>query len=522
MSGRVPTLRRWYEKHYRPTLEISEKRLEARDLSVAEFERFAGVGVSLTEVTNRSLHRFIEEAVELRPQPPLPAPYRTKPLELADLKALADLYHDRRPGVDDGKTRQTLRERLHRCCRELVASFGEGCQLEAISRRDAQAWRRSLRDRFTEATVRALFGCAKKIFGWLLGAGALDENPFETQTPEARRRNRAAHVRSLRQIVLSWDPKAFSEEEAESTPPEGSLRRHFEAVYLPTEMFDKQPASQADTRRAIRRLDEFYDRFVMLAELSDSLAADFFRGLIGEGYPAATVNKFRRNLFAVWRHAEQAGLVRRPPNVRKLQELHEDPDAWSVAEFARILDAASRISDDGLYGKATRAEWWTAVLNCAYWTGLRRSSILRIQRSHLDLDTGWLSIPSRNMKTKRAKRCRLAPTAIAAVERLVAKLPRREQLIFLPHPTLGHLNRPFDEILSLAGVPLSRRRGMNRFHKIRRTAATAAYEAGGIAAASALLDHSDPRTTFRHYIDGRAIRDNDATLVLPALSLKLA
>jgi len=329
------------------------------------------------------------------------------------------------------------------------------------------------------------------------------------------------------QVVRDWNPDSLPKRpvfrrKTATVFPDGSLRRYVEEVYIPTELINCTVFATNDARRAVRCLDEHLGRFVAVEELADSIAAGFFQSLFKKGYPATTVNKYRRNLFSVWRHAYRGGLCLKTPGVKKLKENREDPEAWTVEEFARILAAAATLENDRKYGDTPTALWWTAILNCAYWTGLRVGSILKIRESDLDLRSGWLSVPGGNTKTRRAKRCRLHPTAVDAIGRITSLSSLREDFVFVPHPDRSGLYAPFDEILLRANVPRSKRRGMNRFHKVRRTAATAAYQAGGINAAAALLDHSDTRVTFEHYIDGRAIRDNDSTLVLPVPQLKLA
>lgn len=341
---------------------------------------------------------------------------------------------------------------------------------------------------------------------------------------EKHRRELAGHVRS---IVRDWNPAALvsardrSDVADEPLAPQ-SLRQHFESVYLPQEMFDKQLKSQESTRNAIRRLDACFGRPVLLGEISDKIAADFFRNLLAQNYPATTVNNFRRHIFSVWRHAHRLGLTPAAPGVKRLRENREAPEAWSLQEFARILDAAGRLPCNGLYGPVPTSVWWTAILNVAYWTGLRRGSLLKIQHGDIDLKKGWLLVPASHIKTKRAKRFFIPPSAMTAIRRVVQLSGQKEGALFEPHPSTHSTYRTFDRILKVAEVPPSTRKGLNKFHKIRRTVATAAYEAGGVAAAAALLDHSDPNVTLTHYVDGRARKDNDATLVLPVPQLKLA
>lgn len=475
--------------------------------------------------------RFDPGRYEIRVDELVDAVGLIEPQKVKQLGTFIQAYIDHRSDASANTLKKFRQTRA-----QLIAHFGADRPLKSITRSDAAAWQRVMAETRSKITLINYFGPARLFFEAAFRANLITRNTFDDQQPEARLKNRGQLASHIRQIINSWNPThlesartkvlARSERAPQACDveviPEGTLRRHFEDVYVPMEMFACLQTSREHTRGAIRRFDDYCDRYVALAELDDTIAARFFRYLLEEGYPATSVNNFRRRIFAVWRHAHRLNLCTRTPGVKKLKEHREEPDAWTVDEFGRMLAASATLPDDGLYGDIKTSVWWSAILNCAYWTGLRVGSILKIKRCDVDFATGWLTVPAGNIKTRRAKRCRLHPVAIEAIEKVLTGSAGKRALLFDPHPGRSALRRPFDRILTLAGVPLSTRRGMNRFHKIRRTAATAAYQAGGINAAAALLDHSNTQITYEHYIDGRAIKDNDATLVLPVPQLKLA
>jgi integrase len=338
--------------------------------------------------------------------------------------------------------------------------------------------------------------------------------PKGEQTPKYRREL----ARCVRRIVRDWNPALPIPSEDAKSPepsPEASqtLQGYFDEVYFPTVMFNVSAGYQTYSRTILRRFHQFHGRQILLSELEDAHLAHYLRSRLEEGRPASTVNGERRVICAIWRHADRAGLTAKPPRVKKLKEDRDEPEAWTAEEFARIVQAAGQLDGGRAYGNVPRHLWWTAVLTCAYWSALRIGSILKIRTTDIDLRSGWLTVPAGNTKTKRAKRCRLGASALEPIGRIITEYRSPGELVFVPQPCSSAITKTFIEILEAAGVPYVRRK--SRFHRIRRTAATIAFQNGGIAAASALLDHSDPKVTYEHYIDGRAIRDNDATMILP-------
>jgi integrase len=320
-------------------------------------------------------------------------------------------------------------------------------------------------------------------------------------------------VGCIREIVRAWNDNALSPDELPPAEP-GTIRHYFEQIYCPEAMVDAKPASIGKTRRAMIALRKFHGGDVRFDELSDSLAAGFFRSLLDNGMPAVTINSgYRATWFAVWNHAADRGLVARGPRVKKLKEIREEPDAWSLAELKRILAAAERFRPGEHYGELPCGRLWHALLLTAWSTGLRRGSLLAIRRRDVDLATGLVYVAGEQMKNRRAQSFQLCPEALEAIGRIW--LPERDRLFVGLSSYL--LNRHFALILAAANVPPSRRKGLNKFHCLRRTTATAIASRAGVAAASALLGHSDHYVTGR-YLDPRKLPGHNAAALLPSLA----
>jgi integrase len=295
---------------------------------------------------------------------------------------------------------------------------------------------------------------------------------------------------------------------------------YFERAYVPEQMFDCNADSVAHTRRAIRRLSSFAERSVTLGDLADDhLIASFLAWLRDTDIAATTVNGYRATIVAVANHAYNARLIDRPLRVRKVRTVTNPPLAWTAGEFRQIMAAARMFRQGWTYGTVhggrIRCDWfWEALLSVAFETALRRGTLLAIRQTDVDLTTGWLTVDGSTCKTLKGQSYRLSADTIAALKRIWK--PARKYVF--AYATLREINSHFGKILKASGVPLSNRRAFNKFHQIRRTAATliAAHPQGGITAAQNLLGHTSGEVTRRSYIDPTQLK-HDVTEILPRL-----
>ena len=298
----------------------------------------------------------------------------------------------------------------------------------------------------------------------------------------------------------------------EAAPQEGTVWDFYRTTYAPQRLIGATAEARADYERTFRFMREHFGRDLPLSELSDATTADFLGSLTKRKRNPTTVNHHRARVLAVWRTAFDLGKISALPRIKKLKANWDEPDAWDENEAARIVEAAGNLDLMPICGIPAN-KWWRAFLLVAYWTGLRRGSLLKLRRTDVNLDSGWLHVRPTGIKTRRGKRFRLGPDAIAALREIW--LPEREHVF----PWYGCPNSTrlyFRRILQSAGIQPSQRRSMNQTHKWRRTVATIAAQRGGLAAAVALMGHSGEEMT-RRYIDPTKLPGNDATQLLPAL-----
>lgn len=75
----------------------------------------------------------------------------------------------------------------------------------------------------------------------------------------------------------------------------------------------------------------------------------------------------------------------------------------------------------------------------------------------------------------------------------------------------------FGALIEAAGVRCHRRKGLNKFHAVRRTSATHVAARAGLPAASSLLGQLDSYVVLR-YVDPHQSGAVDVTRILPQLA----
>jgi len=275
------------------------------------------------------------------------------------------------------------------------------------------------------------------------------------------------------------------------------------AQYLVTYCFKSKLRNKTeDTRRQyemqIDKFSDFLERDATLVDLDDDLVIACMGWLQEQGKAAATANKFRSHIVAMWGYAYRKHHVDQAHDVPKVAEAKRWPEAWSVGQVGQILASCQHplsrapLTIDGV----PWAKWWTALVLTLYDAGGRISAVLRVKLTDLDLDTGRLMLLAENQKQKADQLLALSPQAINAIRASVDCAPHREFLFPWPM-SKSMLHIWYDRILQSAGLPHGRR---DKFHKLRRTSATQTEIALGPGTATRHLGHSSPKVTA-NYID---------------------
>lgn len=220
---------------------------------------------------------------------------------------------------------------------------------------------------------------------------------------------------------------------------------------------------------------------------------------------AATAQKDRAQLHAIWEFLARRKAVDTWPIMRQVNVPERVPEAWLTEEFARLLATAS--GEKTVIAGIPGGLWWRALLLLAYDTGERVTALTLVRWA--DVRGGYVLFRAETRKGKRRDIVReIGPETQAAIEAI-----RGNRDLVFPWPySHTYLWNRLSIILRRAELPAGRR---DKFHKIRRTTASY-YEAAGHSA-QRLLDHASPATT-RKYLDPRVVQTVGAPSVIPRVS----
>jgi integrase len=213
---------------------------------------------------------------------------------------------------------------------------------------------------------------------------------------------------------------------------------------------------------------------------------------------AATANKIRSQLVALWNFAHRKKLCATGPDVPKLTEAKRVATSWGVEEIGRILDACDRHPKGVVF---------RALVLVLFDTGLRLGALRKAPLSAYSSATRELLIAAETQKQKADQLFVLHEDTCAAL----ALLPTGRATLIPLEMSEATLFNKFREVLRDAGLPATRR---DMFHKIRRTTATLVEQTYGAGTATRVLGHSSPGVTAA-YLDTTKLPGNDIALRMP-------
>lgn len=251
---------------------------------------------------------------------------------------------------------------------------------------------------------------------------------------------------------------------------------------------DIRPATLEHYKWVVRSLEKRSGP-VMLAELHADLVNDWLLWLRDNGRSPWTIKQRKISLLVLWRSAWEAGLAPPIEPVRRLKPLHHDPQAWTLAEVHKLLEAAERF---------TRPLFWCSLIRAGYDSGLRLGDLLALRISQVSA-----TLNVRQRKTGSPVAIQFRPETLEAIQAHFGERKQTEadgsghKQTDLVWPLWGRREafyRGFRRLVAASGI----RRGTFRW--LRRTAATQ-VETVQAGAGTALLGHASRSTTEAWYID---------------------
>lgn len=282
-----------------------------------------------------------------------------------------------------------------------------------------------------------------------------------------------------------------------------TLRKYFAEVYEPIRLIGCSQRTIDSYRSVVNGFSAFLGCDATLHHLNDDRLGEYKAWMARKDYSPTTINGHLRHLLSLWRHAWKKRRVDElPRDVDFLNVPKHCPEAWSLEEMGRMLDAAGKA--DGEFLGMPANLFWPAFLLTIYDTGLRLGAVLQIRTQDFNLETGELIARAETQKQLADQIFRVHAETLEAIR---AINPQLREFVF----NYAEYNRnkrilysAFDRILKAAGLPTSSR---DKFHRIRRTSASLLADAlgGDEAAAMKHLGHSSVQITMG-YLDPRKIK----------------
>ena len=275
------------------------------------------------------------------------------------------------------------------------------------------------------------------------------------------------------------------------------LKEFFDTIYTPLKLRGRSQETVRLYRLSIKSFERTLNRSAMLSDLTDLELSRHLGRVSANGRAAATVNKDRAQILAIWRFACQRGYLHVWPNVPAEIEPKRTPQAWLPDELLKIQRAIKL--EEGYIGLCPAKDFWNALFLVILDTAERIGAVMQIEWSQLQ--NQWVTVPAEHRKGKRRDRQYvLSPETLEAL----AKIPKsHKQIFFWPHNKL-FLWGKWGAVLKRAGVADDRR---SKFHRLRRTVASAC-DAMDIDP-QAVLDHKD-RSVTEMYLDPRITKQISA------------
>ena len=181
-------------------------------------------------------------------------------------------------------------------------------------------------------------------------------------------------------------------------------------VYIPRKLRGKSAGSIRLYRLCLSQFGRTLGRVPSVLDLTeDNILLHLSRR---SNIAPATRNKELAQLLALWRFANQRGMINTWPQIGKEHEPERDPIAWMPDELEKLLTGAKRVC--GNIGNAPASIFWLAMIRTILDTGERVGAIRQVKKNWVQGE--WLLVPAEARKGKtRDRRYRLSPETLESI-----------------------------------------------------------------------------------------------------------
>jgi integrase len=256
-----------------------------------------------------------------------------------------------------------------------------------------------------------------------------------------------------------------------------------------TDLRNLNPKTAALYRMLLDRLRAFLGHEPTVADLDDLVISRYLRWRAtqswrGKPVRPASVQKDKVMLQAVWNLAARKRWAKEFPELPRIKvaKTIATGRAYTAEDVAKLIRHSRHRR--GTTGGVPSAWWWPTLLYMAYCTGERATALLSLRWSEVDIERRRVRFLGETRKGQTHDIERDFTAQLAGM--LVLHKGQPEDLVWHWDRARGSLWTSLKLICKLTGVKY---RG---FHGLRRTRASYAALKGGTAAATQVLDHSDP------------------------------
>ena len=281
-----------------------------------------------------------------------------------------------------------------------------------------------------------------------------------------------------------------------------TINDFFDSFYLPY-----RPSTSPRTirlyRYTFRKFGEWLGRESLIADLTNPNLGNYLRALLGSGLAPSSVNKERRQLCCIWRHAHTIGHLSVGPIVQPVKEPYKIPTSLTVPQLKQL-----RLAFDDLQGSTggiPNSDFLRACFSIQYATAARVGAVMALEFSDVQEDVITFRAETRK-GGRRPMVKRVPPFVVASIEAI--RSPVRTRIFPLEKTNATKVQILYGRLFERAGVP--RPKGKNS-HLFRSTHATLLELAGGDATKA--LGHANRDVTVKSYLDPRFRADRDCDLL---------
>jgi len=278
---------------------------------------------------------------------------------------------------------------------------------------------------------------------------------------------------------MGFDPRA--EEEKNRNMP--TFRQFVSEKYIPFVQVHKRSWDMDKNLLDARILPLWGQK--KISEITRDDVQELQSNFLRVGHKPSSVNRYMALVKYIFNLAERWEVIDKSParHVARIRDNNKKERYLSAEETDNLLKELVK----------ARSQVVPDIIEFLILTGARRSEVVNLPRSELDMDKGrWTLPPERN----KAKTEKVIPLSQSALELLKRRIDSESEYVF-PNPKTGHPLKHFhgtwDRIRKKAGIPDV------RIHDLRHNFASLLINAGrSLYEVQKLLGHSQISTTQRY------------------------